>query len=339
MASKLSVSIKKVAGKDEQAIRVPAVITTSADRVLAVTKQLQGQLACIGNNPRVQVIAVSAGGSGATLAFAGGTVGGAVGGATGAAVGVVPAIFTFGLSIPAGFVVGGTVGTSTGVVVGGGTGLVGGGMAGSVAYAYRVQINDGKVYITAKVKDISNKAQMKGIQAKRAVGKNTHELACTVSTNLKKSQDAVFGKNGKLPRLRDEVRNITSQTKFQVAAASAAGGATVGGAGGGAVGLTAGAVVGGAMGVVPALFTFGLSIPIGAAIGGGTGLCIGAAAGSSAGAVTGGAAGYGAYTKRDTIRAAFKSTENKACDMYGFAKEKGKVVQKKIQGNTGGTSA
>jgi len=328
MASNFSASIKKAAKKDEQATRVPAVITTGADRVLAVTKQLKGQLACIVNNPRVQVMALSAGGGGATLAFAGGSIGGALGGATGAAVGVVPAIFTFGLSIPTGFIVGGTVGTGTGVVVGGGTGLVGGGMAGSVAYAYRVQINDGKVYITAKVKDISNKAHMKAIHAKMAVG-----------SNLKKMQVDVFGKNGKLPRLHKEVKNITSQPKFQVTAASAAGGAAVGGAGGGAVGLTAGVVVGGAIGVVPALFTFGLSIPIGAAIGGGTGLCIGATTGSSAGAVTGGAAGYGAYTKRDAIHSAFKSTGNKACDIYGFAKGKGKVVQKKIQGFTGGTSA
>merc|ERR1719183_2154579 len=54
----------------------------------------------------------------------GGTVGGMTGTALGAAVGIVPAIFTFGLSIPVCAIVGGGVGVCTGAVAGGAVGGV-----------------------------------------------------------------------------------------------------------------------------------------------------------------------------------------------------------------------
>ena len=51
---------------------------------------------------RVQVSAVTAGAGAATLGTAGAATGMLAGGAAGALVGVVPALFTFGLSIPIG---------------------------------------------------------------------------------------------------------------------------------------------------------------------------------------------------------------------------------------------
>mmetsp|Transcript_7788 Transcript_7788/g.13821 ORF Transcript_7788/g.13821 Transcript_7788/m.13821 type:complete len:417 (+) Transcript_7788:53-1303(+) len=56
----------------------------------------------------------------------GATVGTAVGGALGAVVGLVPAVFTFGLSVPIGAALGSGLGLTTGTVLGGGTGAFGG---------------------------------------------------------------------------------------------------------------------------------------------------------------------------------------------------------------------
>merc|ERR1712151_1381246 len=78
-----------------------------------------------------------------TAAVAGAVVGGAATGTfgtvAGAAVGIVPAIFTLGLSIPAGAVVGGCVGTA----VGGTVGAVGGGALGYSGFTHRKTISLG----------------------------------------------------------------------------------------------------------------------------------------------------------------------------------------------------
>merc|ERR1712113_1199502 len=52
------------------------------------------------------------------------------GGLVGAALGLVPAVFTFGLSIPVGAALGGGTGLCIGSAVGGTAGFVGGGIAG-----------------------------------------------------------------------------------------------------------------------------------------------------------------------------------------------------------------
>merc|ERR1719384_102131 len=66
----------------------------------------------------VQATAASAVGGGAVLGAGGAATGLAVGGVVGAVVGVVPAIFTFGLSIPFCAVVGGGCGLAAGAVAG-----------------------------------------------------------------------------------------------------------------------------------------------------------------------------------------------------------------------------
>merc|ERR1712056_127228 len=64
-----------------------------------------------------------------------GAVGGMVcGGAAGALVGVVPALFTFGLSIPIGAVVGGGAGLFLGGAAGTSVGFAGGGAVGLTGY-------------------------------------------------------------------------------------------------------------------------------------------------------------------------------------------------------------
>merc|ERR1712083_779810 len=89
------------------------------------------------------VTAASAAVGGVTAGVTGGTVGLTVGGVAGAIVGVVPAIFTFGLSIPCFAMIGGGVGLCAGTAVGGTAGAVGGGATGYTVYAKRNVIRDG----------------------------------------------------------------------------------------------------------------------------------------------------------------------------------------------------
>merc|ERR1719237_817694 len=68
------------------------------------------------------------------MGAAGGSAGLMAGGAAGAAVGLVPALFTFGLSIPVCAAIGSSAGACLGTAAGGTTGLVGGGAVGYGAY-------------------------------------------------------------------------------------------------------------------------------------------------------------------------------------------------------------
>merc|ERR1712137_136490 len=67
-----------------------------------------------------------------------GTTGLAAGATIGAAVGLVPALFTFGLSIPVGAAIGGSIGASTGGTVGFGAG----GALGYGMFTKREEITD-----------------------------------------------------------------------------------------------------------------------------------------------------------------------------------------------------
>lgn len=86
----------------------------------------------VASDRKVQVTAASAAAGGVAL----GAGGGLAGGVAGATVGLVPALFTFGLSIPAGFVLGG----SAGMLVGGSVGTAAGGAAGYGAYTHSSDI-------------------------------------------------------------------------------------------------------------------------------------------------------------------------------------------------------
>merc|ERR1740138_1251691 len=69
-----------------------------------------------------------------------GAAGGSTGTLVGAALGVVPAIFTFGISIPVGAAIGGGLG----LCAGGSVGAVGGGAAGYAGYTYRKELGESK---------------------------------------------------------------------------------------------------------------------------------------------------------------------------------------------------
>merc|ERR1719346_954775 len=97
----------------------------------------------------VQATAASAVGGGVVLGTGGAATGLAAGGAIGAAVGVVPAIFTFGLSIPFCAVVGGGCGLAVGAAAGGTTGVVAG-AGGYQTYSRREAIRTAVGNLTQK---------------------------------------------------------------------------------------------------------------------------------------------------------------------------------------------
>merc|ERR1712228_268241 len=93
-------------------------------------------------DPNVKLIVGSAIVGTAGLGSAGGVIGLGTGSVIGMAAGILPAFFTFGLSIPIGAVAGGAIGLSSGVMVGAGVGSVGGGAAG-YAWAYPNRVKNG----------------------------------------------------------------------------------------------------------------------------------------------------------------------------------------------------
>eukprot|EP00747_Dinoflagellata_sp_TGD_P211037 gnl/TRDRNA2_/TRDRNA2_84244_c0_seq1.p1 gnl/TRDRNA2_/TRDRNA2_84244_c0~~gnl/TRDRNA2_/TRDRNA2_84244_c0_seq1.p1 ORF type:complete len:390 (-),score=95.27 gnl/TRDRNA2_/TRDRNA2_84244_c0_seq1:451-1557(-) len=290
---------KKDAESEAEKETALVVVDTSQPTACAPLS-MKNRVIFIAKEPKFQTITVSAAGGSLILGTAGGAFGLTSGIFVGGAVGVVPALLTFGLSIPAGAAIGGGTGLFTGTVVGTGVGAVGGGAAGSVVYRYRAEIENG--YITVKTKVL-------------CTVKDTHSKAlCTVEDAKTKTVRAVLAKYEfarqsaqgvklrictKADQLKSNTRDIITAPKFKTTATYAGGGAVVGGTAGGAAGTVAGGAMGAAVGVIPALFTFGLSIPIGAAIGGGIGLCAGTVTGGSAGAVCGGAVGYKRYKKEN----------------------------------------
>lgn len=238
-------------------------------------------------------------GGGLCIGSGGAVVGITVGGAMGSALGVIPAIFTFGLSIPVGAILGGGGGAIVGSAVGGVAGFVCGGSCGyGIAYV-RSDIRRCLLYVNARCHDVYSYVIVKPVtkvrDTSRAVGDKLHNAQEETKRKAKETAEGI--------------KILVSDKRFQ----ATAGGAGVGAATLGTAGATAGTaigVVGGAMiGVVPALFTFGLSIPIGAIIGGGTGLCIGATAGTTTGIVGGGAIGAATYSFRNRSQVTEKAVE------------------------------
>jgi len=102
-------------------------------------------------------------------AVVGGTTTGAFGIVVGAAVGIVPAIFTFGLSIP----VGAAVGLCVGTTVGGSAGAVGGGALGYGGFTHRKAISEGiessRSQVSSKALSLKTSAFTRAAEAKESV--------------------------------------------------------------------------------------------------------------------------------------------------------------------------
>lgn len=111
---------------------------------------------------RAKITAASVAGGIAVGAPVGGAVGTCTGIVAGGAVGLVPALFTFGLSIPFCAVVGGGIGLCAGTVTGGSVGAVGAGSTAFVGYTYRKEIGGKKdqvqTFLSTSAKSIQDKA-------------------------------------------------------------------------------------------------------------------------------------------------------------------------------------
>jgi len=268
-------------------------------------------LRSLAKDPRLHAIALSAGSGSAFLGTLGGSCGLALGAIAGAAAGTVPAPLTFGLSIPAGAIAGSAIGACTGVVAGSGIGFVGAGVAGGVAYQYRVELLNGAVRVRARVAGeqacpgsrvmetvlygktragdvMATAAQVLGLAVARALETSRWAIS-NAQCSAEAAAEAVVHK---ATAFSADLLEVVSDRQVQVTATAATGGAIVLGTGGGTVGLLTGSALGAVFGLIPALLTFGLSVPVFATVCGGTGLCAGAAIGGAAGLVGGAAAGY-----------------------------------------------
>jgi hypothetical protein len=234
-------------------------------------------------------VVIGAGGA-LCLGSAGACMGCTVGGVTGLAVGIVPALLTFGLSIPIGAVIGCVGGGVTGATIFGSAGFIGGGACGHGVAMFREDIRRCLLYTSVCCHDAYIFLIARPVDKVRATSR-------AVGDRVQRTRESA---DAKARATAGATKAILADKRFQCGAAGAGTGAAALGTGGAVIGTVVGGATGALVGVIPAFFTFGLSIPIGAAIGGSAGFCTGAVAGTTTGFVAGGAAGTIAYTWRDS---------------------------------------
>jgi len=155
-------------------------IVAQAHNAAAFTKRKVSVLTDSGvqvaKDPKNQATAAGATVGGVALGGAGGAIGLASGAVAGGVVGIVPALFTFGLSIPVFAFVGGGAGLCVGTAVGGTTGAVGGGAIGYGAYGKRSEIAEGarkcRRYTTEKLGEVKAFVESKTTAANKAPAKS-----------------------------------------------------------------------------------------------------------------------------------------------------------------------
>jgi len=180
--------------------------------------------------------------------------------------------------------------------------------------------HDGVFQIAAQFKDQTFVLKATVSDFRELVQSTGKQLYSTSYADMKaKVQQAAEIAKAKSSEAKDGLRSLAANEKAQVTAKSAAGGAVVLGAGGGAVGT--------GLGVVFAPFTLGLSIPIG--------FCVGTAAGGTAGLVTGGAAGY----HKESIGNGLNAGISKAKQYKSIASASTAKLCTQVIGSTGSTFA
>jgi len=153
--AKVNAAVAKLAAETQIQIEVAKDLLCS--RAAAVAKGVKNTA----NDRSVQATAAGSISGSAALAASGGATGLATGSMVGAACGLIPAVFTFGLSIPIGAAIGGSTGLVAGSVAGGAVGFVGGGVAGRTAHKHREQIGDGVSAVASKAGDLKAAMQEK----------------------------------------------------------------------------------------------------------------------------------------------------------------------------------
>jgi len=291
--------------KDEDNTVLAAVPHTTRAATLALAQSMQHKTVAIIKNPHFQVVTMTTASGTVTLSAVGGAFGCMGGLIAGAMVGTVPALLTFGTSIPFGAIVGAGLGAPTGACMAGIAGGIAGGAAGHGVYVWRAEIRGGVLRFKIATAEKNKQARLALTTAKdstldRASKARTFALD---QTHNARSYTTRKGKQvGSLAvSTKKRSSEVVADKRFQVTIASAAGGAVVGGTAGGAAGTVAGAGTGALVGLPAAIFTFGLSVPICATIGGGMGCFAGATSGGAVGGVAGGTAGYNAQKYQKEI--------------------------------------
>lgn len=148
-----------------------------AEVTLAIAKERTGAAAALAKSKAGEALNFATStraGVSSSMAVLGGTLGTTAGGICGAlaggAAGVVPALFTFGLSIP----VGASIGLMAGATTGGSAGAVGGGAIGFAGFTYREEIKRSADYLRRKSMDSAEQVKK---SVKSLVGAGTGETA------------------------------------------------------------------------------------------------------------------------------------------------------------------
>jgi hypothetical protein len=281
----------------------------NVEQAMRMLKYGQGRTLVLVKDPQFRTVTISTASGAVVLGTVGGAFGTASGVVFGTAVGAIPALFTFGLSLPIGAVIGGSTGLCIGTATGVGTGAVGGSIAGFAGYKYRIQINNGLVTIKKKALEAQGNTK---VAASSAMAKTRTKVVVIVDGVKQRGVAAGKVAMAKANELAKLSRETVATEKFKVTAATATAGAVVSGGAGAVVGTTAGA----ALGLIPALFTFGLSIPVCAVVGG----CVGTASGTAVGAAGGGAIGYGGFAYKKEIRSGADTLVKQLKDRTACAK-------------------
>jgi len=256
-------------------------------------------------DPQALAAVVVGSGGALCLGSVGAVIGATAGAACGLCLGALPALFTFGLSLPIGAVLGGTGGIVVGAMTGSSAGFAGGACSGCFVAYFRTEIRSATVYICAKLYDVYDVLVLRPARAVKAANRR-------VSDGVRNSTEYTKAKAHATAKF---VKESAADRRVQVTVTGAGLGSTACGVAGAATGVCVGGSVGALVGLVPAVFTFGLSIPIGAMVGGSAGLMLGGAVGSSAGFAGGGAMAFLGYTYKGVPAAAFNQVKSAASDM------------------------
>jgi hypothetical protein len=317
-AAKDAVAEKATAAKDAVAVKATAAKAKSVDFAAVVSEKSTQVIDKLGSATKKTAEFVK---DDKTKGYVASAVGGAAivgvpcagiclvcGGAIGATLGLIPALFTFGLSIPVGAVIGGCCGTAVGATAGGTVGAALGCGLFNKRAEIRYYVQNVEIAVSSLLDRTSRKVAKLLKEAKwkfELVRSDAHAELASVRVHSEQffaagratTVEVAAAARRNLGRAYRSLRQTLADETVQVSAASAAGGAAILGVGGGAAGLFAGGALGAAIGFIPALFTFGLSIPVGAVIGAGCGTLAGVTTGGAVGLVGGGVTGYGAYSR------------------------------------------
>jgi len=169
-------------------VRGKAAYSQIADQACQAVATLKATVV----DKKFQATAGSATAGAVTMGAAAGGTGLVAGGAIGGALGVVPAIFTFGLSIPIGAAIGAGMGLVMGTSAGSVAGAVGGGVTGRVVYTNKEAIGQALEDVKQKAADTRKQVQDK-VQETTTQWRNRKNDKTEPATSAVAAKGAVFG--------------------------------------------------------------------------------------------------------------------------------------------------